>query len=115
MEEKYTLDSKNTLLTGNWFLSLVSCVGVYWLDTMNENGQRKLDLRPHTNNRIDSDLLHLITLSVTSHPQYVCIPNTAFSILHASLQRSKVRFFFVCLFFFNAETYYQNPSVWRER
>ena len=63
---------KSTSFTGNWYLSVVSFVGIYLLNSVNENGLRKLDLRPCTNNSTDDDLVpHLITLSGTSYPENV--------------------------------------------
>lgn len=54
---------KSTSFTGNWYLCLVSFVGICLLNFVNENGQRKLDLRPCRNNSTDSDpVQHLITL-----------------------------------------------------
>lgn len=63
-KKKSRVALKSASPTGNWYLCAVSFVGIYSLNSANENSQRKLDLRPCTNNSTDSDLVpHRITPS----------------------------------------------------
>lgn len=55
LERRTQVGLKSSAFAGNWYLSLVSFCGGLLLNSLNENSQGKLDLRPLTNDSTGPD------------------------------------------------------------